>query len=144
MLVNRYGLCGSDRFSREMNDLMNTVMDVGRPYLRRVQAMPLLNVWEDGDRLVAEAELPGLTMDDVEIFVNGDELTIKGRRPKMQDRDVTYHRRERGTTEFSRVLTLPVEIESGEVSATLKDGVLTVVLPKAASARPRKIPVTAE
>jgi len=104
-------------------------------------AFPSLNVWEDDQAFVAEAEIPGLKMDDLEIFVVGDELTIKGERKPCDCKDVTYHRRERGTGAFSRVLRLPAEVDAEKVEATLKDGVLTVRLAKAQAVLPRKIEV---
>ncbi|MFQ5496126.1 MAG: Hsp20/alpha crystallin family protein, partial [Phycisphaerae bacterium] len=104
---------------------------------------PALNVWEDADHVYVEAELPGLKLDDVELLVAGDELTLKGQRTDSGDQDVTYHRKERGTGRFSRALRLPVEVTAGEVDATLRDGVLRVTLPKAEEVRPRKVEVKA-
>jgi HSP20 family protein len=109
------------------------------------RVFPALNIWEDNDGLVAEAELPGVTNENLDIAVVGSEMTIKGRRgetPSETD-NVVFHRRERWTGEFSRVVRLPVGIDGDKVQATLKDGVLRVHLPKAESARPHKIPVKA-
>lgn len=100
---------------------------------------PAVNAWEDHKAVYAEAELPGLTMEDIEVLVMGDELTIKGERKDTEKEGVTYHRRERGLGTFSRVLRLPIQIDAEKVEATLRDGVLTVKLPKAQSALPRKI-----
>ena len=102
---------------------------------------PALNIWEDGDKLVAEAEVPGLKLEDIELLAIGTELTIKGRRLEIDEPNMSLHRQERGVGEFSRTITLPVEIDSSKVEATLRDGVLTIVLPKAEPARARKIPV---
>ena len=108
-----------------------------RPLVR--QAFPPVNVWEDDRALFAEVELPGMKMDDVEVYVVGDELTIKGERKDDATEDLTYHSRERGAGSFSRVLQLPVEVDAEKVRATLRDGVLTITLPKAQTAMPRKI-----
>ena len=105
------------------------------------RTFPALNVWEEGDKLLAEAEVPGLKMDDLEVTVQGDELTIKGERQADEEEDVTYHRRERGLGRFSRVIRLPVEVNADKVQATLRDGVLTITLPKAEAVLPRKIEV---
>ncbi len=104
---------------------------------------PALNIWDAGDAICVEAEVPGITHDNLEVFAIGKELTIKGRRPAMSEGegDVTYHRQERLTGDFTRVVTLPVEVESDRVEASLKDGVLNRRLPKAQSAKPRKITV---
>ncbi len=104
-------------------------------------AFPALNVWEDGDSLYAEAEIPGVSKNDVEVYTVGSELTIKGTRKGREGEDLAYHRRERGAGDFTRVVTLPVEINADKVQASLKDGVLTVTLPKADAAKPKKITV---
>jgi HSP20 family protein len=100
-----------------------------------------MNVWEDQDALHVEAELPGVAMEDVEVLVEGDELTLKGRRPTTEAAEAGFHRRERGTGAFCRSVTLPVEVEADKVEAVLKNGVLSVTLPKAERIRPRKIAV---
>src|SRR5262245_62766689 len=63
---------------------------------------PAMNVWEDGDKLIAEAEVPGLKLADIELTTVGPELTIKGRRPATREPNVTGLRQERGAGEFSR------------------------------------------
>ncbi len=104
---------------------------------------PALNVWQDGDNLLAEAELPGVKSEDLEISVVGSELTIHGRRPESNDEGTSFHRRERGAGEFTRVVRLPVEVDPDKVQASLQDGVLRLTLPKAEAAKPRKIQVNA-
>lgn len=103
---------------------------------------PALNVWEHGDNVYAEAEVPGMKADDLDISVVGGDLTLRGRRGEAPSEGTAYHRQERGTGEFTRVLRLPVEVDSERVEATLKDGVLLVKLPKAESAKPKKIKVS--
>jgi HSP20 family protein len=105
------------------------------------RAFPALNVWEDSEYLFAEAEVPGLNMKDLEILIQGNELTIKGQRQTIAGDDVQYHRRERGTGEFARFVTLPMEVNADKVEATLKDGVLTIMMPKTEMTRARKITV---
>lgn len=105
-------------------------------------SFPALNVWDDGEALYAEAEVPGLKGEDLDISVVGADLTIRGRRGGEQREGVAYHRQERGTGEFNRVLRLPEEVDADKVEATLTDGVLLVKLPKAESAKPKKIKVS--
>jgi HSP20 family protein len=107
------------------------------------RTFPAVNVWETGEELYAEAEVPGLKSEDVEISVVGNELTIKGERREVEQPGSTYHRRERGVGNFTRVLALPVDIDGERVEASLKDGVLLIRLPKAEAAKPRKIQVNA-
>ena len=137
MMLSRFGMPMTDRFGL-MNALVNDVLFGSA---REARGWPAVNLMEDGERLVAEAEAPGLTMEDLEILVVGDELTLKGHRRPMSDREVTFHRRERGTGEFARVITLPMAVDADKVEAVLKEGVLTITLPKAEAAKPRKITV---
>lgn len=108
------------------------------------RAFPALNVWEDEQNLFAEAEVPGLSLEDIELTVVGNELAIKGKRSPDEREGVTFHRRERGVGAFTRTLRMPVEIDAERVAATLEHGVLTVTLPKAETAKPRRIEVRAQ
>lgn len=132
---------------REMDRLMSSVLDYLPDGLAPlvpagVRSQPALNVWEEGDALKVEAELPGVRPDDLDISVVGGELTLKVNRPDVQQSDVKYHRRERSVGTFTRVLRLPVEIDADHVQAELRNGVLTITLPKSEAARPRKIAVS--
>lgn len=102
---------------------------------------PALNVWDSEQELFAEAEVPGLKQEDLEIYVVGNELTLRGNRPASEPAGGTFHRRERGTGKFSRIVRLPVEVDSSRVQANLRNGVLELRLPKAEAAKPRKIEV---
>lgn len=102
---------------------------------------PPLNVWEDEGNFFVEAELPGFRIEDVNVHVRGQELTLSGERRHEEKEGVTYHRRERVHGKFHRTLELPLPIDADKVQASLKHGVLTVTLPKAEAARPRKIEV---
>lgn len=108
------------------------------------QTFPAVNVWQRDDAIFVEAEVPGLKSEDIEISVVGAELSLKGRRPDFAEENAAYHRRERGVGEFNRVLRLPAEIAGDKVEAKLTDGVLLITLPKAETAKPRKINVTAK
>lgn len=136
-----------NRLQREVNRLFRDLgFDLWETSWPRFTAVyPPLNVWEDENALYVEAELPGMSLDDLEIFVTGhNQLTIRGERKAPQVEGGTWHRRERAFGTFSRVITLPVEVEPDKVEATFHNGVLRIVLPKTAAARTRKIPVKAE
>lgn len=115
------------------------------PALWQPQAavFPALNVWSDDDAIHVEAEVPGLRLEQLDVSVAGDQLTLSGERPEVHEQGVTRHRRERGVGRFSRSLTLPYEVEAGQVEARLADGVLSIDLPKAQAIRPRKIGIQA-
>jgi HSP20 family protein len=140
MLLTRDPFATFDSLRREMNDLVGGFAQTLNP---RAHGFPAMNIWEDANCLFAEAEVPGLSMKDIEVTVEGDSLTVKGHRETLDAREYTYHRRERGTGEFCRTLRLPVEINADQVEATLSDGVLKIKLPKAEAAKARKIKVTA-
>lgn len=106
-----------------------------------IPAFPAVNVWEDGESLYAEAEVPGMKMEDIEVLIVGNELTVKGRRSAPANGKGTFHRQERTLGEFTRTLTLPYEINAAKVEAMLKDGVLTIVLPRAEQSKARRIAV---
>jgi HSP20 family protein len=103
---------------------------------------PMLNCWADDANFYVEAELPGIDLNDLEIFVDqGNVLTIKGRRAEGHCEAAKWLRRERGYGEFARRMELPGPVADGGVEASLKNGVLSITLPKAAQIRPRKIEV---
>jgi HSP20 family protein len=104
-------------------------------------AFPDFNVWEDDRDLIAEVEVPGLKMEQLTVSVMGNELTLQGERKPQEAEGVTFHHRGRCAGSFSRVIQLPVEIDAEKVEATLRDGILTVRLPKVQAALPRKIEV---
>ena len=129
---------GMDRLLTDVFENVGPSAVIGR-FSR--ETIPPVNLWEDDSDLYAEMEVPGLKMEDIEVSVLGDELTIKGKRENVDQEGVSYHRRERSVGTFSRMLRLPVDVDVEKVHATLRDGVLTITLPKAAAARPQKIEV---
>jgi len=128
---------------REMDRLWSSVVGeaVEPPWTGLVRGRPAVNVWETSEAVFAELEVPGLKNDELDLSVVGDQLSIRVERPDAEQQGVTYHRRERPVGAFTRVLRLPAPVSSDAVEAELKNGVLTVKLPKAEAARPRKIEV---
>jgi HSP20 family protein len=102
---------------------------------------PPLNVWEEGELLKIEAELPGVKLEDIEVSFDNGELTLKGEKKFEAKENVPMHRRERLYGSFVRTLSVPWEVLGDQVTAELKDGVLTITLPKAEAAKPRKVAV---
>jgi HSP20 family protein len=128
---------------REMDRLWSSVVGdaVEPPWTGLVRGQPAVNVWETGEAVFAELEVPGLKSDQLDLSVVGDQLSIRVERPEAEQQGVTYHRRERPVGAFTRVLRLPAPVLPAAVEAELKNGVLTIKLPKAEAARPRKIEV---
>lgn len=141
MLAQRFPVAPPlNELRREMERLFDGFMG-NRPSPLHGRAFPAMNLWEDDQRLMLEAEVPGMGLDDLDIAIQGNELTLKGQRNVVNGDNATYHRRERGVGTFTRYITLPVEVDADRVEAALKDGVLTIVLPKSEKARARKITV---
>jgi HSP20 family protein len=103
---------------------------------------PLTNVTETGDNFYVRAELPGLKAEELEISVTADSISISGeRRISMEEENARYHRREREAGKFSRMISLPSQVDPEKVEARCAEGVLTVVLAKSETAKPKKITV---
>ncbi len=129
----------------EMNRLFDNFL--GSPLAEKAfksaqRSFPAVNVWEDEAFYFVEAECPGCKIDSLDVSVRGEELTIKGTRTAADNpSNSQLHRSERGTGAFSRTLMLPNEVEANKVEASLKHGVLTIKMPKAEAAKPRKIAI---
>ena len=102
---------------------------------------PPINVWEQQDDFVLESEVPGVKMEQLEITCQARDLTLRGERKDPGDPQDTYQRKERFMGSFVRSLTLPADINADQIRATLQEGVLQITIPKAASAKPRRIEV---
>jgi len=108
------------------------------------QGYPAMNIWTDQDSAIVTAELPGVDLEDIEISVEDDTLTLRGDRQREElEEGVTYHRQERRFGSFLRTFQLPFRVDAEKVDATLKNGVLSVFLPRAEEDRPRRIVIRA-
>ncbi|MBW1988566.1 MAG: Hsp20/alpha crystallin family protein [Deltaproteobacteria bacterium] len=126
-----------DRLRRRLDALSETIW----PAAGAAGVYPLFNITEDADNYYVRAELPGMTGSDLDIKVTGRALSISGQRKAETDPEASYHRRERRSGTFDRTITLPAEVDADKVDARMKNGILTVTLPKAAHAKPRQIKV---
>ncbi|MCD6265460.1 MAG: Hsp20/alpha crystallin family protein [Deltaproteobacteria bacterium] len=135
-----------DEIERMRRDMERLAQGLTGTLLREPSAgvFPLMNVTEDNDNYYVRAELPGIKANELDISVTGDSLTILGERKiHSEDEKANYHRMEREGGKFSRVLSLPGQIDTSKVEASAADGVLTVILPKAEAAKPKQITVKA-
>ena len=108
----------------------------------RASEYPPLNVAANENEVIVTAELPGVDPADLEITVQGGSFTLKGKRkPEERKENERYHRQERSGGSFARSLELPYNLNAEKVEASLKNGVLRVVLPRADEDRPRRIQV---
>ena len=101
---------------------------------------PPVDLYETADHYVISVELPGLTRNDFEISVQDGKMIVSGTRPQRTGVNEQFHRVERGRGPFLRSFALPQPIEDTGISADLRNGVLSVTVPKV-TARPRRVEV---
>ncbi|WP_158247189.1 Hsp20/alpha crystallin family protein [Geothermobacter hydrogeniphilus] len=136
-----------DQMRREMDEIFNSV-GLGSllepAFLPGLGARrtPRFNLLEDENNFYLSALLPGVDPKQLEMNVVGNSLTLSGERPEqVADVNATWHRRERGAGKFLRTIELPADVNPNKVSATYKNGVLDVTLPKAEAAKPKQIAI---
>jgi HSP20 family protein len=108
------------------------------PISQRPYAYPPLNIAEDDERIIARCEIPGMEISDLELTLAESSLVIKGERKGAKGK---YYRQERPTGFFQRVVNIHAPVDRDKVKATMKDGLLEVVIPKSESAKPKKIAI---
>ncbi|MEM1422807.1 MAG: Hsp20/alpha crystallin family protein [Planctomycetota bacterium] len=108
---------------------------------RTERTLPALNAWKTADGFVVEAEIPGFRIEDVEVYAEGDTLTLRAERTDATPDGTKALRTERTASRFDRTLRLPAEIDTDRIGATLSDGVLRITLPLAEHAKPKRIEV---
>ena len=125
-----------ERIRREMDNLFDTnTRTVSRGY-------PPINVYDTGNDVKLHAALPGMTKDDINVsFTDGNSTLTGKRKPLVDDGKFTIIRNERSTGEFEKTINIPYPIVHDSISADFKNGVLTIILPKAEEAKPKKIEV---
>jgi HSP20 family protein len=107
---------------------------------REEYVAPEVNIFETRDGYVLEAEMPGVGKNGLEITLQGNEITITGRRVAGAVNGQAIFR-ERETADYRRVFELDPAIDTGKISASMEQGVLTLTLPKSERVKPRKITV---
>lgn len=129
---------------RRRMDLMFEDIETGRAWTgEAAQIWPRANLFDSGENYVLQAELPGVAKEDLSISGCQDCLTISGERKVTAPEGYTVHRQERGGLRFSRSFRFPVKIDADHATAELKNGILTVSIPKAPELKPRSIEVKA-
>ncbi len=130
---------------REMDRLFDRFLEPRWDELEGVKEWwPKIDMSETKDAIVVKAEIPGVEQNDIQVLLQEQILTIKGeKRHEKEEKDEHFHRVERSYGAFTRTVTLPVAADAEKVSATFKDGVLTVTLPKTPAAKGTPIPIKA-
>ena len=106
---------------------------------------PIVDIFEDGEGITLKVELPEVDAKDIDIQLEGNALTLRGeRRLENAEKQEGYHRVERSYGSFGRRFTLPSTVDTGNVTAQSRDGVLRIFLSKKAETKPRQIKVQAD
>jgi len=130
-----------DRLRQQMEKWQGALSEGAFP-IPAAGVFPLTNVTEDKDNYYVRAELPGIKSDELDIQVTVKGISISGERKiPVEGNNVKYHRREREAGKFSRTINLPEDVDVNKVDASLKNGILTVTIPKAEIAKPRQISI---
>jgi HSP20 family protein len=134
---------------REMDELFESLSQGRRPWIsplwQKSSLLPLINVRETRNSYIVTCEVPGMKIENLNIKIEEDALTLQGERnTDAQAGEVSYLRRERASGSFQRSLTLPGAIDEDSVTATYKRGVLTVTLLKESKKASRRIIVSSE
>ena len=134
---------------RSLQDEVNRVFSSsfnrsGETGLGRSAWNPSVDIFENKDQIVLEAELPGISPDDVNISIENNVLTIHGeRRFEKKDEQDNFHRVERSYGAFTRSFTLPPTVSAEKANAEFENGVLRLTLAKREEAKPRRIEIKA-
>jgi len=129
------------------NDLRNLLDDFWNDHWdggvsRGTSWAPAVDIEETAEAYVLRAEMPGLKKEDVKISLSNDVLTISGEKKfEEKSQDKRYHRVERSYGAFQRSFALSAPIQADKVSASFKEGILTVMVPKSEEAKPREIDI---
>ncbi len=128
----------------ELRREIDRVFDGHDPYAGVLAQRTLARVefCDEGDAFVLEAEVPGFEKDEIQVSLEEETLTIRGE-PRAAEATAEAPKRSRPRASFARSFTLPVRVDAEKVTATLRNGILELRLPKAAEAKPRQIAVRA-
>ena len=137
-----------DRWSNLRDDLNSLFelpfsSDIGRAGQLFSAWSPALDLYQNQDNVIAMVELPGMRKEDIEISLHDGTLTIAGERKSTSANGEKAERTERYIGKFRRSVTLPTLVDASQTSATYRDGILTITLPKTEEAKPKKIQVKA-
>ncbi len=130
------------RLHGEMDDLFGGFFRGFDGPFAGYKAWPAIDVAEEEDAIIVRAEVPGCKADDIDISVHGNVLTISGEKKLSEEKkEKGYYHVESTYGSFKRELTLPTDVDQSKIDATCKDGVLSVILPKAEKARAVKVKI---
>jgi HSP20 family protein len=134
-----------DRLLDDVDRLVTEGVAYARTLSRRSGSRPAIDLYDTGTELVVKALVPGARPDEIGVAIEKNTLTLQGHYgyalSEDEDQGLMWHRREIASGRFAETVTLPVEVETEQATATFADGVLTLVIPKVSAARTKRIPV---
>jgi HSP20 family protein len=136
---------GLQSFQQDVDRLFGAVFDSHTGATRVARRwIPAVDLVEENDEFVLRADLPGLTEQDVKVELDHNVLTVSGeRKAEHEDRKDGHYRLERASGRFARSLRLPEGVDADGITASFDNGVLEVRVPKPASSKPHRVPITA-
>ncbi len=127
----------------EMNRLFNSLFKW--PAKKEFKWSPSVDIYEDRDNLYVEAEVPGVDSKDIQVSLEGDVLTIKGKKEEKKEiKEENFYRVERFQGEFQRKIPLPCAVKSEGIKASYKKGILKITFPKKEEAKGKEIKIEVE
>lgn len=106
--------------------------------------VPPVDVAETQEKIIVRAEIPGMKQEEIQIEFENGLLSIRGERKLVKQDGVTFHRVERTFGNFSRTFTLPRTVDPEKISATYRDGILEIEVPKKEEAKPKQIRIAVQ
>jgi len=133
-----------DTMRNEMDRLWDSFFE-GRPKVRFGEWFPSLDVAETKNDIVVKVELPGMDQKDIDVSLSDGHLVIKGeKKHEKEEKEENYHFIERRYGSFTRSVQLPKEVKRDKISASYKNGILKVVLPKSEEAKKKEVKIQVE
>jgi HSP20 family protein len=134
-----------EKMRTDMDRLWETFFE-GRPKVRELGGwVPSIDVSETKNDLVVKAELPGMDPKDIDISLNDGYLTLKGeKKQEREEKEENYHYIERSYGSFTRSVQLPKEVKRDKITASYKNGILKITLPKSEEAKKKDVKIKVE
>lgn len=127
---------------REFNDMFDRFWSGALEPLQLGRWTPAVDVSETDDAVMVQAEVPGMDPSEIDVSLEGNVLTIKGeKKDEREEKGENFHRVERQYGTFIRSVQLPTEVVAEKVSASFRNGVLEVRLPKSEDAKPKRVAI---
>ncbi len=142
---NRRADWGVGPSGKDFNDLVNEFLSDPFNTLEGAETRPFIpafDVSETDDEIRVKAELPGMDVENIDVNLTGNVLTVKGeKKEEKEEKGENTHRVERSFGTFSRSFSLPTEVDPDKVNASYKDGVLSLKMPKTEAGKKKNIKV---